>query len=296
MAERPIFIPLYDGVEFVSEIFLKLTWHSGFAPVQKKKNVKALHESASASGYRDVLEISTKSDQIVGNRLSAFHLKVFEIPLESTFQGSKVFENGGPFTDLYTVPVRDAKRDPRLRESGKLIAFQFRNIRFPTEPKTAFYDWLYITALFPFRDWLVNLKRYTAFSDIEFNPAKSINCQARSCALLLSLIKRDMLTEDILQPERFIELLKIHLYPPTPKEASEVAPLWKNPATKGDDPMKIHTPEELEKMTTDDLRFARDIAQGYGSTNQDVGKLRSEERADLIKQILEIQQQRGSSE
>jgi hypothetical protein len=33
---------------------------------------------------------------------------------------------------------------------------------------------------------LARLNKYVGFTDIEFNPSKSINCQARSCALFVS--------------------------------------------------------------------------------------------------------------
>ena len=62
--------------------------------------------------------------------------------MECAYQGSKVFERGGPYTDLYSVDVRTAKRDPRLKESGRLTGFLFEGFKFPLEPKTVFYDWL----------------------------------------------------------------------------------------------------------------------------------------------------------
>jgi len=100
------------------------------------------------------------------------------VPLESAYQGSKVFGRGGPFTDLYQVDVRTAKRDSRLQTSGRIIAFEFDGIRFPNEPKTAFYDWVYVNAIFEHREWLRSrLPKYAAFTDIEFNPERSINCQ-----------------------------------------------------------------------------------------------------------------------
>src|SRR5438045_2323692 len=106
MAERPIFVPSPDRPELVKEVFFSLRWNPGFAVAQKEKNIKALHEAAAAAGYRNILEVSTKSDRQRGQHLSAFYLKVKnerlgEIPLECAFQGSKVFEHGGPFTDLY---------------------------------------------------------------------------------------------------------------------------------------------------------------------------------------------------
>ena len=219
MAERPIFVPASDSTELVKEIFLTLKWNPGFAPVQKEKNIKALHEAAAAAGYRNVLEVSTKSDRQRGQHLSAFYLKVKnerlgEIPVECAFQGSKVFERGGPYTDLYGKDVREAKKEPRLRESGHLIGFEFDGFRWPLEPKTAFYDWLYAGCIYPHREWATKLYDYGGFSDIEFNPYRSINCQARSIALFLSLMKRCQLDEAMRSPSEFIRVLLESKYRP----------------------------------------------------------------------------------
>ncbi len=62
-------------------------------------------------------------------------------------------------------------------------------------PKTAFYDWLFIRCLYPHREYLHRLHIYAAFSDIEFNPDRSINCQARSTALFVALQKKDLLDD-----------------------------------------------------------------------------------------------------
>jgi hypothetical protein len=216
MAERPIFVPIESGPNFVREISLEIPWASGFAPVQKKKNIRALHGAAAKQGFAPLLEISTKSDVIVGQHLSAFHLNVQSsigmIPLESAYQGSKVFERGGPYTALYKVDARTAKRDPRLHDSGRLVRFEFDNQKFPLVPQTVFYDWLYLTAIYPYRMWLkerlTEQEKFAGFSDIEFNPSKSINCQARSCALFIALIERDLFDDAIQSPESFIEIMK----------------------------------------------------------------------------------------
>lgn len=219
MAERPIYIPKPHSRALVEEVFLSLHWNSGFAVVQKERNIKALHEAAAEAGIRNVLEVSSKSDKQRGQHLSAFYLKVQnerlgEIPLESAFQGSKVFERGGPYTDLYLKEARDAKKDQRIRESGSLIAFEFDGFRWPLEPKTAFYDWLYVGCLYPYRDWATKLFAYGGFTDIEFNPFRSINCQARSVALFLSLMKRGDLDEAIQSPADFIRILRNSDYRP----------------------------------------------------------------------------------
>jgi hypothetical protein len=216
MAERPIFVPVEGGPNFVREISLEIPWASGFAPVQKKKNISALHEAAAQRGFAPLLEISTKSDVVVGQHLSAFHLKVESkiglIPLESAYQGSKVFERGGPYTDLFELEARTAKRDVRLQESGRLIRFEFGGHTFPLSPPTVFYDWLYLTAIYPHRAWLKDRltehEKFAGFTDIEFNPSKSINCQARSCALFVTLLKRELFDKVIQSPESFIEAMK----------------------------------------------------------------------------------------
>jgi len=42
---------------------------------------------------------------------------------------------------------------------------------------------------------------------IEFNPAKSINCQARTCAILVSLIKQNKIEEALISKEKFIDMV-----------------------------------------------------------------------------------------
>jgi Family of unknown function (DUF6977) len=212
MAERPIFVSRPASPKLVEEVFLQLKWHSGFASVQKQKNIRALHEAAARAGHPNVLEVSTKSDNPRGQELSAFNLKVRnkglgETPLECAFQGSKVFEHGGPFVDLYSMDVRSARKDPRLKESGKLVAFEFDGRRWPLEPKTVFYDWLYVSCIYPSRDRAQELLHYGGFSDIEFNPSRSINCQARSVALFLSLMQRGELGEAMKSPSDFLRII-----------------------------------------------------------------------------------------
>jgi hypothetical protein len=222
MAERPIFVPRPGSPELVQEIFFELQWNPGFAAVQKKKNIEALHAAAAAGGFAPLLEISTKSENKRGRHMSAFHMKVPTknygmIKLELAFQGSKVFQNGGPFTDLYLKgenEIGEVKRDPRLRESGALIGFHFEEFDFPLEPKTVFYDWLYCSFLSAYRDWAQKLYQYAGFTDIEFNPHRSINCQARSAALFLSLMERRELDAALQSPAAFIRTLSDSKYRP----------------------------------------------------------------------------------
>ena len=135
--------------------------------------------------------------------------------------------SGGPFTDLYRKgekEIGEAKRDPRLKGSGALIGFRFEGFDFPLEPKTVFYDWLYCSFLSGYRDWAVKLYDYAGFTDIEFNPHRSINCQARSAALFLSLMKRGQLDEALQSPADFIRVLSKSEYRPQLRAADFAPP------------------------------------------------------------------------
>ena len=60
MAERPIFVPDEDAPGLVREIPFSIVWHGGFAPVQKKKNMKSPCKRGGEGWFAELLEISTK--------------------------------------------------------------------------------------------------------------------------------------------------------------------------------------------------------------------------------------------
>lgn len=192
MAIRPVFVPCSEGFPWVKAIDIEFKWYSGFSKKQTRKSIASLHEAAEKHGISPILEVSRTSISKLGASLSAFVLMLNapdgqEVSVECAFQGSKVFENGGPFHDLYLVSSRAAKTDKRLRNSGEIIAFDFYGEEFPSEPKTAFYDWLYLTALWRKQSGLAEkLKPFKGFSDIFFNPKLSINCQARAVAAFVA--------------------------------------------------------------------------------------------------------------
>ncbi|EKS36949.1 DarT1-associated NADAR antitoxin family protein [Afipia broomeae] len=212
MAQRPVFVPSTSGSILVEEVPIRFDWHPGLAPSQKKKNVIELHHAAMEQGLTPLLEISSRSELEAGQKLSAFYLKIRiegrQTTVECAYQGSKVFEHGGPYTDLYWVESREAKRDERLKTSGKLIGFEFEGDKYPISPTTVFYDWLYFKALYPHRDWLRRLQQCAGFTDIEFNPARSLNCQARSCAAFISLQKRELLDDAMSSFQKFRSLMQ----------------------------------------------------------------------------------------
>ena len=140
--------------------------------------------------------------------MSAFNLK-FRAPsgqtmsVECAYQGSKVFDEGGPYHDLYGVSSREAKTDRCLQTSGELIGFNFFGEYFPIEDKAAFYafyDCLYIKALWEYgRNLAPELIKFQGFSDIVFNPQRSFNCQARAAAIFVSLSQNQLLNEVAMQ-------------------------------------------------------------------------------------------------
>lgn len=202
MAKRPIFIPEYSENAFVNRDNIDFHYYSGFAVVQKQKSIASLHEAIHEKyGFEKILEVSSKSQDQLGIDLSAFNLMMVDkksnkkFSVECAFQSSKVFEQGGPFIDLLNRTSREAKKDQRLKESGNLLKFVFYNREWDLLPRTAFYDWLYINALNANPQYHEELSQYEAFTDIEFNPEKSINCQANSIAMFLSIKKKGLLDQ-----------------------------------------------------------------------------------------------------
>jgi len=207
MASRIVFLPnLNSSGDLFSEVLVNFEWVPGIAISQAKKSIRNLHEAAGQQiGLTRILEISTRSEAILGISLSAFNLP-FEgrnFSVESTYQGSKVFEKGGPYVDLLNSDSVDAKTDVRLKNSGMLLGFRFEDEDFPITKAPNFYDYLYIRSLLTFQDRNL-LKEYDGFTDIAFSQTslvyknkKAYNCQARSVAIFLTLSSRHK-DEDIL--------------------------------------------------------------------------------------------------
>ena len=210
MANRPAF--LIRGGKVISEIY-SFEWFPGFAVSQKQKSIESLHNAIlKADANAKPLEISTKSKEPIGIKLSAFHLKLNNDTLENIFQSAKVFERGGPYLDLLDVRPKEAKRDERLYHSGKLKAFCYQNDVFPLTPQTVFYDFLYVSAVKQSfaTDEINAVSNYNYFTDIEFYPAKSINTQARAAALIKLILDEYGYLPDF-QKQDFIQYHKEHI-------------------------------------------------------------------------------------
>ncbi len=142
MANRPVYCSM-DVAPFYKAIYTEFEFFSGFSIQQKQKSIRSLHDSFSKeNANKKVLEVSRKSDNPIGNRLSAFNLKYkYEdklYPVECLFQGSKKFEGGEVYQDLYYVEPEAEKKDERLKNSGRIVSFKLFDIEFPSEPKDFF--------------------------------------------------------------------------------------------------------------------------------------------------------------
>lgn len=215
-----------DKESLVRTELFDFKWHPGLAVKQKQKSIEELHNSVTTKyPNKSILEISSKSKNAYGNSLSAFNL-VFRtnkyknfISVETAFQSSKVFRNGGPYSDLLDKTSLDAKKDLRIKNSGDLLCFSFFGEQWSLTPQTAFYDWLYINALSQHTDLIDHIIQYDCFTDIEFNPDKSINCQAQSAALFVALYKTGILKDALRSKDNYLNIVTSFV-----KSHSDIAP------------------------------------------------------------------------
>ena len=216
MAARPVFISTDNKYALVREEEIEFKWSPGMSKSQKQKSIQSLHEAALEKkdilGIKNILEISSKSEETLGIALSAFNLHYMSADgksksVECIFQGAKVFKNGGPYTELLEMSSREAKKYDKLQTSGKLLYFMRKNEKWELEPKTLFYDWIYLNTLRLNVELAEQITEYNAFTDIEFNPKKSINCQAASVALFVSLSRTKLLDNVLESKESFADFL-----------------------------------------------------------------------------------------
>lgn len=224
-----------DGQAYIEDT-VEFDWHSGMSWQVRQRSSDAMHEAIlqrfAQSDLRpnEILEVSTAShDYDLGQALSAMNLIYTDPdtgeshPLENWFQSSKVFvkdgKECGPYKELldvrlakrYVNPHPDKKTveqfdgDPLFEKIQSEIGgaamsyFRLFGEDYPLLPRSAFYDYLYVSALCqPQNSKLAEgLLGYRVFTDIMFNPGagktRRFNTQARSCAIYTSLAKRGML-------------------------------------------------------------------------------------------------------
>ena len=250
-AVRPFFCASKREGQAYIEDEVGFDWHSGMSWQVRQRSSDAMHEailrkfSQSDLVPSDILEVSTAShDYEVGQALSAMNLIYVDqhtgesSPLENWFQSSKVFiKDGverGPYKELlniklakrYVNPHPDKKTIEQLAGDGlfdmiqgeingaSMSCFRLFGEDYPLLPRSAFYDYLYVSALCQAqnKELAEKLVNYRVFTDIMFNPGtgktKRYNTQARSCAIYVALSKRGALKEGAPSFRRFVDEVK----------------------------------------------------------------------------------------
>lgn len=211
MESKPVFMPRVGSDNLVKTDMVRIERHVGFATRQKKKTLNDLHRVIKKKyGFKNVLELSTKSGNKLSFLLSPYSLQITnddgqKYSVENAFQASKVFEQGGPYLDLLTEKPRQARKDERLISSGELTGYDYFGMEWGVEPLTTFYDWLYINALKQHPELHEEVVQYQAFTDISFNPKRSVHCAAYSLAMFVALYKRELL-DKVEDPGEFYDL------------------------------------------------------------------------------------------
>lgn len=184
--------PFFEEVRIVFKSTLGQRLH------EIQKSITALHVEIQRhfDGLR-LLEISSRSPDPLGNRLSAFNLNIslegHPFPVESVYQGAKCFQSAGPNLFLRTMSPTEAKLFYRGKKVGNLSHFFFENEVWPLVSYPNFYDYLYIRALIESKLHSMT-SPYSGFTDIAYvtpklnrSESKIANCQARSMAIYQGL-------------------------------------------------------------------------------------------------------------
>lgn len=207
MAEKSVFISKAE-YPFFEEIHVNIDWFGGFALSQKRKCQIGLHQNFLAAYPKEkVLEISSSSLMSLGSKLSAMNLNKRTrkgiTMVESAFQSSRIYSDGtktvGPFPDYLFLPGRECKKLVKeVSEGMHSYKYEFDSMTFyaPADHISQFYDFLYLNALLEpenkaVREQLLQ-EGFTSFTDLA---TKSLNCQARSAAIFVGLVRAELIDE-----------------------------------------------------------------------------------------------------
>lgn len=209
-ANRIGFISTAYGIE---ERNYNFEWFMGCSVAQLRRSIRALHKEIRNSGYGKIIEVSTKSEDEIGRKLSPLNLMVCiddeSLPMESYYQGSKVFDDNGCKIKLseceHILPWKTKQfiRETVKERNLKLVEFDFKGNKFDLSSKGMCFDYIYILGLIQnesLGDYIMN---YEVFTDLMFKKETGIGCQARSCALYKYLRTNGLLENFIKNPHEF---------------------------------------------------------------------------------------------
>lgn len=219
MAEKSVFISKME-YPFFEEVHVNIDWFAGFAMSQKRKCQIGLHQNF-LMAYPDekVLEISSTSLMSLGSKLSAMHLSKRTqkglTTVESAFQSSRIYSDGvktvGPFSDYLFLPGRECKKLVKEASEGMhSYMYEFDGMTFyaPAWHISQFYDFLYLNSLLEPENKEVKEQllagKITCFTDLA---TKSLNCQARSAAIFVGLVRAGLIDE-VRDYESYLKLFR----------------------------------------------------------------------------------------
>ena len=132
---------------------------------------------------------------------------------------------GRPFLPRPLWPFKlEAELEARDQE---LIGFEYLSETWPLDPPAALYDYIYlqaITQLLSQHPEAGNeLAVFEAFTDVEFNPKKSLSCQARTCSLFIGLGGLEPVRRLLADPSAFRAHLVKHEYGPKSPRSESVS-------------------------------------------------------------------------
>jgi hypothetical protein len=189
-----------------------IKWVSGLALTQKQQNIETLHYAISDRFSVEpdrILEVSTKSKTEIGRLLSSFNITLkindHDYAFESVYQSSKVFQDGIFDTLQHEEWLKLDGYEAKKRSQEiklPLVEFKFNQRSFSLEPKTMFFDWLYISCIKRY-DLSFLINQYDYFTDIEFNPEKMVSTQANALCKYKWLIEHNLVEEYLLEPFKY---------------------------------------------------------------------------------------------
>lgn len=210
-ANRTGFISTKEGV--VERVY-NFEWSMGLAVSQLRKSIRSLHNEIRNSGYDKVIEVSTKSEDEVGRKLSPFNLMVnIEgeiLPVESVYHGSKVFNDNGNMVRIseceYMKPckIKQFIRETIGVRNLKLVEFNIKGKkRFDLSSKGMCFDYIHILGASQNEELGNEIMKYDCFTDLMFKRENGIGCQARSCAMYKYLRTSGLVDRFLEKPYEF---------------------------------------------------------------------------------------------
>lgn len=187
MATRPIYISTGDVNNPFTEDNINFEWKAGYSYVNKcKRRDNLKKEIAKKYDIDKWLEVSSISDKDIGKRLSALNLML-------------------TLTSNNSYSVEDIYQNSKVYKDNHIVGFKLNNTEFENIPYGMYYDYIYMVALYQNKNYHDIIKNYYLFTDLFFNPNKSLNTQARAIAIFKTLYDNDYLKllEDVSEFKKY---------------------------------------------------------------------------------------------